>query len=214
MRVWRGGWGVCGGVWGRGVIGASFPPTADGGTNEVVVQVRDGARSSFRPSPASFPPTAAGGTREVVVQVRDGARSSFCLSPASFPPTTDGGTNEVVVQVRDGARSSFCPSPASFPPTADGGTREVVVQVRDGARSSFRPSPVSFPPPVVGGTSGGVSGRARVASRGRLRSVVIVCYAVHLDLSVGGGVPRCEPHTCCQAPPVPAVLSSEESASV
>ena len=167
-------------VWGRGMMGASLPPPVWGGTRESVVQVRDGLGSSVRPGPASYSSPALGGARKVVVQVRGGVSSSR-------PSRTE-----------------------SFPPPDGGGTEEAVVQVRDGARSSFRLSATLFPPPVEGGTAGGGSDRARAAATGGLRrgSAVILGSVGHpgLPLRSAGGVLRCEPRTCGQAPPGPVEL--------
>jgi hypothetical protein len=63
-------------------------------------------------------------------------------------------------------------------------------------------------------TSEEVGDRPRAASRDRLIFVIIFSSAGHWDLSVVGGVLRCEPRSCGQAPPVPVVLGPEENVRV
>ena len=160
---------------------------------------------------ASVPPPVGGGTREAVVPVQGDGSSGFRPSSVSFPPPNGGGTREVAVQVRGGGSSCFRPSPASFPPPDGGGTRKVV-QVRPGVIRSRCWSTVLIPPPAGGGTPEGVSDQSRAVAGGRLRVVAILSSVWHPNWRVSGGVLRCEPRTCGQAPPAPAVLSPEKNA--
>ena len=67
-----------------------LPASAGSGTDEDVIQIRDGASSSFRPGQAPFPPQAGGGSNAVVVQVRDSSSSRFRPRQALFPPPAGG----------------------------------------------------------------------------------------------------------------------------
>jgi hypothetical protein len=107
--------------------------------------------------------------------------------------------------------SFFRPSPASFPPPDGGGTRKVV-QVRPGVIRSLRRSTVLIPPPAGGGSPEGVSDQSRAVAGGWLRVVAILSSVWHPNWRVSGEVLHCEPRTCGQVPPAPAVLSPEKNA--
>ena len=102
--------------------GVSFPPPTGGGTDDVVVLVRDGDSSSLRPSRAPFPPPVGGGTNQAVVQVRDATSTGRRPFRSQLPSLSGEGFRAIEGEDPHGIDSIFLPSRAPFPPPAGGGT--------------------------------------------------------------------------------------------